>query len=198
MNHPDTTTKLPREFYDRSALTVARDLLGKVVIRRWRDILLAGMIVETEAYLGKTDAASHAARGKTGRNAVMFGPPGYAYVYLIYGRYYCLNFVTGPEGRAEAVLIRALEPVAGVGEMQTLRQTSRHRNLTSGPGKLCQALSIGMDFNGRDLTAGRLYVTAGKAVPAPAIGTSPRIGIRKAAGLPHRYFIRNNPYVSSR
>src|SRR5436309_6201746 len=135
---------LPREFYARDPREVSRDLLGKVLVRRARRKLLAGRIVEVEAYLGDDDSAAHAAAGKTLRNAVLFGPPGHAYIYFIYGNHYCLNVSCEPEGRAGSVLFRALEPLTGIEEMARsrgieVRSPKDWRNLTSGPGRLCEA-----------------------------------------------------------
>src|SRR5688572_6449164 len=146
---------LPRRFYSRSTTDVAKDLLGKVL--KHGDT--AGIIVETEAYLGGDDLASHSARGVTDRTRVIFGPPGHAYVYLIYGMYECLNIVAEPEGVAGCVLIRALEPVSGVDEMQRRRPAARKlRDLASGPGKLTLAMGITRELNGADLTKRPLTV----------------------------------------
>jgi DNA-3-methyladenine glycosylase len=159
---------------------VARDLLGKVI----RHGAASARIVETEAYLGTDDAAAHSARGPTPRTRVIFGPPGRAYVYLIYGMHYCLNVVAEPEGVAGCVLIRAVEPVAGV---------IHHSN---GPGKLTRALGITLKHYGADLTRGPLTIHAPVAKENFDIATSPRIGINKAADLPLRFFIRGNSFVS--
>lgn len=188
--------KLPREFYFRNTLTVARDLLGKVLVRPHGEQVLSGRIVETEAYFGADDAASHAARGRTLRNAVMFGPPGYSYVYFIYGMYNCLNFVTEPEGRAAAVLIRALEPVSGIDFMKSVRKTEKYTNLASGPGKLCQALAIDGRFNREDLLGHRLYVLEAAPVEKDRIVSAPRIGIKNAAQHHWRFYLKENPHVS--
>ena len=161
-------------------MEVARDLLGKVI----RHGAASARIVETEAYLGTNDAAAHSARGPTPRTTVIFGPPGRAYVYLIYGMHYCLNVVAEPEGVAGCVLIRAVEPVAGV------------IDLSNGPGKLTRALGITLEHYGADLTRGPLTIHAPAGAEQFDIVTSPRIGINKAADLPLRFFIRGNSFVS--
>ena len=190
---------LPRSFYARSAVEVAPDLLGSVLVRVWQGRVLRGRIVEVEAYLGSEDAASHAYRGPTPRNRSMFGPPGHAYVYLIYGIHHCLNIVTGPEGEGQAVLIRALEPLEGLDIMRARRGDVSDRNLTNGPGKLCQALAIDRRLDGHDLCLGeRLWLEQGPP-PSEAICTGPRIGVRGddlALQRPWRFFLRDNPFVS--
>jgi len=177
---------------------IARDLLGKILVRHYAGEWLAGMIVETEAYLGERDPASHAYRGRTPRTELMYGPPGFSYVYLIYGMYYCLNFVTEPAGKAAAVLIRALEPVAGLSTMQRLRRTNRVEQLTSGPGKLCQAMAIDFRLNGVDLTGDQLFVVEGEYFTDDQIIQTTRIGIRSATDKPWRFYIKGNPFVSVR
>jgi len=192
---------LPRSFYARTALKVAPDLLGCLVVREWQGKRLVGRVVEVEAYLGKEDAASHAYRGPTPRNQAMFGPAGIAYVYLIYGMYHCLNVVTGQDGDAQAVLIRALEPVAGLEVMRQRRGKEDVRNLTSGPGKLCQALDIDKRFDGHDLTAGSTLWLASGQHPDQAICTSPRVGVRgndHALRASWRFFLEGNAFVSPR
>ena len=184
---------LPRSFYARPTVPVARDLLGKLLVRRnGRGDLLLARIVEVEAYLGERDAASHARRGPTPRAAIMFGPPGFLYVYLVYGMHHCMNFVTESDGVAGAVLIRAAEPVAGLPEAG--------RPLT-GPGKLCAALGVTLREKGLDLTRpGELYV-ADDGAPAPRPSASPRIGVAYAgawAARRLRFFVARSPYVSGR
>ena len=195
-------SRLPRAFFGRPTVEVARDLLGRLLVRRLPDgAELRGRIVETEAYRGEGDTASHASRGRTPRNAVMFGPPGYAYVYLIYGMYHCLNVVTEPEGVAGAVLIRAVEPVAGLERMKALRPVKRLVDLTNGPGKLCRAFAVDRSLNGEDCVNGtRLWLEAGQPVDDADVGRSPRIGVpyadekdRKALW---RFFIKENEWVS--
>jgi DNA-3-methyladenine glycosylase len=197
---------LSREFYDRDPRRVSRDLLGKVLVRRERGKTLAARIVEVEAYLGKDDPAAHSFTGRTARNAVLFGPPGYAYVYFIYGNYYCLNVSCMPDGVAGGVLFRAAEPLVGIDEMAASRSISINgvggvgdlRKLTSGPGRLAEAFGITRERdNGKDLTSARsglFIVDVGYRVRR--ILATPRIGITKAAGLPLRYVIAGNEFVS--
>lgn len=179
---------LPVSFYDRNAESVAPDLLGKLLVRRIGGVERIGRIVETEAYLGPHDRAAHSARGRTARTAVMFGPPGHAYVYMIYGMYYCLNVVTGPGNHASAVLLRALEPVANIDAS------------TSGPGRLCRALGIDRGLNGHDLSMGELILTEPSEPAAPfEIVASPRVGVEYAgewAKKPLRFYIAGNRYIS--
>jgi DNA-3-methyladenine glycosylase len=192
---------LPRSFYLSRPDAVARALLGKVLVRRTEGERLAGRIVEIEAYLGLDDPAAHAFAGKTPRNAVLFGPPGFAYVYFIYGIHYCLNIACEPDGQAGSVLLRALEPLAGLETMARLRgltTPAKPRLLTSGPGRLCEALGIVRSgHNGIDMTSRRagLWVEddGGRA---ESIDVLPRVGIRKAAERPLRFAIAGNPFVS--
>jgi DNA-3-methyladenine glycosylase len=182
---------LPRSFYRRDAVTVARDLLGKVLVHGDT----AGVIIETEAYPGGDDLASHSAAGITKRTKVIFGPPGHAYVYLNYGIHTCMNIVADVEGSAGCVLIRALEPVAGVEVMRLRRQaTRRHppapRDLASGPGKLTQALGITLGHYGVDLTKGEFVVREPAEARRFHIDVTPRIGITKCADRPLRFVIR--------
>jgi DNA-3-methyladenine glycosylase len=176
---------LDQKFYNRPTLEVARDLLGKKLIRRIDGTALSGIIVETEAYCGTNDSACHAHRGQTLRNAVMFGPPGCAYVYFTYGMHYLLNMVTQEEGNPCAVLLRAIEPLSGLTEMRARRK--RHgKELTNGPAKLCQALSIDKSFNGWDLTKGsQLWVEDCQTVEPQSILSTPRIGIDYARKEDH-------------
>ncbi len=186
---------MPREFYDRDTVTVARELLGKSLVHG----RVAGRIVETEAYLGGDDLASHSARGITKRTQVIFGPPGHAYVYFIYGMYECLNFVVGPEGTAGAVLIRAAEPVAGIALMQRRRpNASAIAKLASGPGNLTLAFGITRAQNGVDVTRGKLVVREWEDEPPIEIGVTARIGIRQCADLPLRFVVAGNAAVSGR
>jgi DNA-3-methyladenine glycosylase len=172
---------LQQPFYNRPTLQVARDLLGKKLVRRLDGCDLSGIIVETEAYLGRTDSACHAHRGRTQRNDVMFGPPGCAYVYFTYGMHYLLNLVTEEKDVPCAVLLRALFPVAGIDRMLARRKRGG-KELTNGPAKLCQALAIDKSFNGWDLTRGKqLWVEDGFVLAPGAIITTPRIGIDYAA-----------------
>lgn len=190
---------LPVEFYSRNTLVVAREVLGKVLVREIQGALLKGVIVEAEAYRGADDPASHAYRGSTNRNRVMFGRAGVAYVYFTYGNHYCLNFVTEREGVAGAVLIRAVEPTEGVELMMVNRQVADVRNLTNGPGKLTKALSINREHNGLDLTLGKdLFVTQPDNPPPMEIGRSRRIGVKDGADKPWRFYVVNNPFISKK
>lgn len=167
--------RLPRDFYQRSTLLVARDLLGKRLVRIYRGQRLSGLIVETEAYIGEDDRASHAARGITPRNAVMYGPPGHAYVYFTYGMHFCLNLVTEGEGFPAAVLLRALVPSEGI---ETMRRRRNGHPLADGPAKLCQALAIDKRFNGDDVVESPLlFLEAGLEVGPQQVRSGPRIGI---------------------
>jgi DNA-3-methyladenine glycosylase len=183
-----------RAFYARPAPEVARALLGKVLVHG----RAAGVIVETEAYLGQDDLAAHSARGLTPRTRVIFGPPGHAYVYFIYGMYECLNLVCEPEGIAGCVLIRALEPVAGIELMQRRRPAARRiEDLASGPGKLTLAMAITRTHNGADVTRGALVVREPPEPVNVTIQVTPRIGITHCAELPLRFIIQGNRFVSS-
>jgi DNA-3-methyladenine glycosylase len=172
-------TRLPRPFFARPTLQVARALLGQRLVRLRPPERLAGLIVETEAYVGQEDLACHAHTGLTARNTVMFGPPGHAYVYFTYGMHWMLNFVTEAEGFPAAVLVRAIVPVSGVATMRRLRPDRPDRILTNGPAKLTQALEIDGEFNGCDLCASgaSLFVEAAPAVPESAVTYGPRIGV---------------------
>lgn len=191
-------TPLPRAFYDRDPVQVARDLLGKLLIRQGDTGIESGLIVEVEAYLARDDPANHAFRGRTRKNASMFGPPGHAYVYAIHARW-CLNAVTEPVGIASAVLIRAVEPRAGVEHMQRRRRTEIIRDLARGPGRLCEAFAINRELDGCDLTRrGPLWIAQPTdADTAPArIHTAARVGVTSAEALPLRFFIADNRFVS--
>jgi DNA-3-methyladenine glycosylase len=196
-------TPLARDFYDRDPRRVSRELLGKVLVRRERKQLRTARIVEVEAYLGGNDPAAHSFAGRTPRNAVLFGPPGYAYVYFIYGNHYCLNVSCLPGGVAGGILFRALEPLVGIEEMARSRDVCIDsprdlRKLTSGPGRLAEAFSITRERdNGKDLTSTRsdLFITD-DGYRVDRILTTPRIGISKAAGLPLRYVVAGNEFVS--
>ena len=183
--------RLTRDFYDRSALIVARELLGKTLVLAENGVLRAGRIVETEAYVGEHDLACHAAKGRTARTGVLFGPPGHSYVYLVYGMHYCFNVVTLPEGVAAAVLVRGLEPVEGL---------PPHSRM-DGPGKLCRAMGITLAHNRLDLLGERLYLEDAPKVPPREIQRGPRIGVEYSgtwADRPYRFWIRGNPHVSRR
>jgi DNA-3-methyladenine glycosylase len=198
---------LPRAFYSRDPRRVARELLGKILVREGPRRLTA-RIVEVEAYLGENDPASHSAAGNTARTSVLFGPPGHAYIYFIYGNHYCLNVSCGRAGQAGGVLFRALEPLSGVEEMAEARGLEIHDpknltnrdliKLTSGPGRLCEAFAITRTRdNGGDLTSAASSLWIGDDQTRPrGIRTSPRIGITKAIDKPWRYFLHGNPFVS--
>jgi DNA-3-methyladenine glycosylase len=186
---------LPRAFYDRPTADVARDLLGKVLVHG----RTAGIIVETEAYLGGDDLAAHSARGITDRTRVIFGPPGHAYVYVIYGVYECLNLICEPEGQPGCVLIRAIEPVAGIELMRERRPEARKdEDLASGPGKLTLAMAITRAQNGADVTRGSLVVRQPAEPRHVEIAVTRRIGITKCADLPLRFVVRGNRFVSGK
>jgi DNA-3-methyladenine glycosylase len=193
---------LPRSFYMQTTQEVARALLGKEIRRTLPSgEILAGIIVETEAYLGSEDPASHAFRGKTPRNAVMFGEGGHAYIYFTYGMHMMLNLVTGPEGVAQAVLIRALEPTDGISLMRGLRKDIESQmQLTNGPGKLAQALYLTRQADdGVDVTSASSYLQVIEGlIPVTDIVSSTRIGISRAKEFIWRYYIKGNPYVSKK
>lgn len=181
--------KLPRAFYDRDTIVVARDLLGKYLVHISRGVERIGRIVEVEAYLGPHDLAAHSARGLTERTKIMFGPPGYAYVYMIYGMYFCMNVVTEREGHASAVLLRAVEPVKNIEER------------TQGPGLLCRAMRIDKRLNGYDLTGKNFYIAAPAKSEPVVIVKRPRVGVDYAGHWARRhlrFYIKGNPFVSKR
>src|SRR6266404_6740344 len=190
---PNPVPPLDRSFYTRPTVEVARDLLGKIIVHGET----SGRIVETEAYLGLNDAAAHSARGITPRTRVIFGHPGHAYVYFIYGMHECLNLVAEPEGTAGCVLIRALEPLTGLPRMRRRRPAARRdEDLANGPGKLTRALAITLRHNGVDVTRGPLTVHAPANADPIKIGVSRRIGITKSPDLPLRFYIEGNRFVS--
>lgn len=196
---------LPQSFYDRDPRRVSRDLLGKLLLRRDGPKLLAARIVEVEAYLGHNDPAAHSFVGRTARNAVLWGPPGIAYVYFIYGNHYCLNVSCLPDGEAGGVLFRALEPVLGIEEMARARELgaadlSDLRRLTSGPGRLAEAFGITRARdNGKDLTSTKSDLCiADDGSGAPGVKITVRIGITKAAERPLRFIVPGNRFVSGR
>ena len=194
---------VPREFFSRDPRTVSREILGKLLVRKNGRNPLVARIVEVEAYLGADDAAAHAAAGRTVRNAVLFGPPGYAYIYFIYGNHYCLNVSCLPDGIPGGVLFRALEPLKGIKEMAALRGVTLDgeknlKLLTSGPGRLAEAFAITREQdNGKDLTSSKcdLYIADDGAL-APKVAVTKRIGITKSADLPLRYIVAGNKFVS--
>jgi DNA-3-methyladenine glycosylase len=179
--------KLPREFYDRDTVLVARELLGKHLVHRSGEIERIGRIVEVEAYLGPHDLAAHSSKGLTQRTKVMFGPPGHAYVYFIYGMYYCMNVVTERDGKAAAVLLRALEPVQKV------------QGRTQGPGLLCRAMDIDKRLNAHDLLSNDFYIADAGDSPSLVIVRRPRVGVdyaRHWAKRHLRFYIKGNAFVS--
>jgi DNA-3-methyladenine glycosylase len=179
--------KLTRTFYDRDTITVARELLGKLLVHELHGVKRVGKIVEVEAYLGPHDLAAHSAKGLTERTRVMFGPPGHAYVYLIYGIHHCMNVVTERTGHASAVLLRSVEPVENIA------------GRTNGPGLLCRAMHIDRRLNGRDLLGNELFITAPEKAGPIAIIKRPRIGVDYAkhwAKRPLRFYLKGNPFVS--
>jgi len=193
---------LPAAFYQPSAEAVARGLLGHWLIRKTAGGLCGGAIVETEAYL-KDDPAAHAFNGETARNRVMWGPPGRAYVYFVYGNHWCVNAVCRPAGIAEAVLIRAIEPAMGVEMMRARRAVDRAQDVSNGPGKLCAAMDIDRNMNGVDLTDAKspLFIARNPRLKSflsergPVV-TTPRIGITRAAALPLRFYLESSLFVS--
>jgi DNA-3-methyladenine glycosylase len=218
---PVPHTPLPRSFFNRDPRLVARELIGKLLVRRLAPVagaasvaayptsqapLLAGRIVEAEAYLGLLDPGAHAYRGITPRNAVLFGPPGHAYVYFIYGNHFCTNISCQPAGQAGCILLRALEPVSGLNEMAALRgltlppnpSPAQLRRLTSGPGRLSQALAITRPRdNAKDLCSrtSDLYIAA-DSTPAPRVSATPRINVTRAPHDLWRFILAGNPFVS--
>jgi len=195
---------LPRSFYARETLTVAREILGCVLVRESGGELLRGRIVEVEAYVGEEDKACHARAGRTPRTDVLYGPPGLAYVYLTYGMHYMLNAVTEPAGRPAAVLIRAVEPLDGLDRMARGRGFSngaaKAHLLTSGPAKLCQAFGLDLRQNRSDLRGPELWIEPGAAVPDSRVAVSPRIGCETAAKpwdrMPWRFYEADSPFVT--
>jgi DNA-3-methyladenine glycosylase len=181
--------KLPRTFYDRDTVTVARELLGKFLVHRVAEVELIGRIVEVEAYLGPHDLASHSSKGLTERTRIMFGPPGHAYVYLIYGMHHCMNVVTEREGLGAAVLLRAIEPVQNISAR------------TNGPGLLARAMQINRRLNGHDLLSDEFFLAAGNDSAPIKIVKRPRIGVAYAgtwAKRHLRFYVKGNPFVSRR
>ena len=191
------TRLLDRAFFKRPTLDVAPDLLGKIIVHKTDGQVVAGKIVETEAYLGNGDEAAHSARGRTQSTQVIFGPPGRAYVYLCYGMYECLNLIAEPDGQAGCVLIRALEPLAGIEQIEQRRpRAKRLRDLASGPGKLTLALGVTRARNGADVTRGELTVRELREPESFAIVQTTRIGISVSRDLPYRFYIKDNKFVS--
>lgn len=202
MKNLSTLKKLQRKFYKRPVIIVAKELLGKIIVKHEGNKILAGKIVEVEAYDGNLDEASHSFNGKTKRNEVMFREGGYFYVYFIYGVHHCCNVVTGEEGHGAAVLIRALEPIEGIQTMAMRRfgkrkiDESQFINLTNGPGKICQAFAFDRTYSGLDLTGDKVYIIDMPSLKKSQIGISKRIGISKSTELPWRFFIKDNKFLS--
>jgi len=194
--------KLKRSFYKNDVLTVARNLLGKILVHKFSGKLLIAKIVEVEAYDGSVDEAAHTFTGRTKRNEVMFNEGGYLYVYLSYGVHYCCNVVTGKKDEGTAVLIRAVQPLEGINIMMKNRYgrivTSNKEiyNLTSGPGKVCKAMSIDISNSGLDLLGGEIYLLNQRKIKDEMIGKSKRIGISKSKHFEWRFFIKDNPFLS--
>jgi DNA-3-methyladenine glycosylase len=192
---------LPRSFYEQDTISAAQDLLGCFIVHQEEEGTTMGRIVEDEAYV-ENDRAAHSYRGMTDRNRVLFGPPGRAYVFFIYGLHCCVNAVTGTEGKGEAVLIRALEPVGGISLMQARRKTDTLVALCSGPGKLTEALHVTMEHNGLSLTDSPLQIWSADSVPdyhppsGDQIVQTTRVGISKATDLPLRFYIRGSRFIS--
>lgn len=200
----DLHNKLPLKFYIRDVHTVAKELLGKLFVRRVEEKFLICKIVEIEAYDGRIDEAAHSYNGKTKRNEIMFQGGGNLYVYFTYGMHFCSNVVTGKVDEGTAVLLRAMEPVDGIEQMALNRYgkkniTEKEKiNLTNGPAKICQAFSIARKENGTSLIGDEIFIIDQPKIPSSQIGISRRIGIKKSVDLPWRYFIKNNPFVSKK
>lgn len=193
--------KLNRDFYLNNALVTAEKLIGKILVHNINGKVLKGRIVETEAYRGPFDKAAHSYnnKGRNGRTAIQYKEGGYAYVYLIYGMYYCFNVTTAPENEPECVLIRALEPLEGIEYMKELRNTDSIKNLCSGPGKLCKAMEIDKSCYGMDLCGNELYILSDDNDYSQYLGISKRINIdyaQECAEYMWRFYLKGNPYVS--
>lgn len=191
------SNSLPREFYEVPALELASKLIGRLLVSRINGEYTAGLIVETEAYLSVNDPASHAARGKTPRTAIQWGPPGFTYVYLIYGMYYCMNIVSDLEGTAGCVLLRAVEPIHGLETMRLRRPHAKNDiQLCNGPGKLTAALGVKRQHNAIDLTQELLFVCNHEKKQNFDVSQSSRVGLTEGLELPYRFFVNGNPFVS--
>lgn len=188
--------KLDKEFYHKPCLKAAKELIGKVLVRKKGKKVYAGIIVETEAYLGDKDAASHSFNGVTKRNEVMFGEGGSAYVYFTYGNHHCVNVVIGKLGLAHAVLIRAVEPVDGIRYMKMNRGTDDEYNLSNGPGKLCEAMEIDLRLNGKSLMGDEIFISEPIESKKHKVVSTKRIGITKSADKLYRFIDSNSPFVS--
>jgi DNA-3-methyladenine glycosylase len=188
-------SKLKSSFYNRPTLDVAVDLLGKLLIYQSGRTRLGGRLVEVEAYIGEADPACHASVGKTPRNAIMYGPAGYLYVYFTYGNHFMLNIVTEKESFPAAILLRGLEPIVGVKQMMANRSVEKLTEIASGPGKLAKALGITTGQKGLDVAGSRFYLLDDKT-PAGKVWCSPRIGLTDGKDKLWRFFIKDNPHVS--
>jgi len=196
--------KLPKNFYTRDVLSVAKELPGKILVKKEEGLLLAGKIVEVEAYDGSIDEAAHTFIGRTKRNEIMFNEGGYFYVYFTYGAHFCCNVVTGKKDQGTAVLIRAVEPIAGIERMslnrfnKILLSVKEKLNLTNGPGKVCEAFGITKEHYGIDLTEDKIFILDRPKLKSNQLMTSKRIGIKKSIELPWRFYIKDNPYISKK
>jgi len=194
--------KLKKSFYRKELMEVAKNLLGKILVKTDSKNILSGKIIEVEAYHGDIDEAAHSYRGLTKRTEIMFESGGYFYVYFTYGAHHCCNVVTGKKGQGTAVLIRAVEPLTGIQTMiknrfgRKLKNDKEKFNLTSGPGKTCTAFGINRRHSGIDLTGDKIFILDAEKINNKDIGVSKRIGISKSVDLPWRFFIKNNPYLS--
>jgi DNA-3-methyladenine glycosylase len=199
----NTPQKLPKDFYNRKVNSVAKSLLGKILVRKDHSLLLSGKIVEVEAYDWKHDEASHSFNGKTKRNEIMFGEAGHLYVYFTYGMHFCANVVTGKVG-GSAVLIRAIEPIDGINIMSLNRfgkETIDKKeliNLCNGPAKICQAFGINRSSNGINLQSDEIFIVDSPEIKRTKIISTTRIGIKKSIDLPWRYYVKDNPFVSKK
>lgn len=196
--------KLPKKFYQRELHTIAKELLGKIFVKIHDEKILAGKIVEVEAYDGRVDQASHSFNGKTKRNEVMFGGGGFLYVYFTYGMHFCANVVTGKLNEGTAILLRAIEPLEGV-ELMAMNRYGKTKisekekiNLANGPGKICSAFAMARKENGTDLCSDSIFILNSKKIKPDEIAEVTRIGIKKSVDLPWRYYIKNNPFVSKK
>ena len=197
MRQEERAAVLDREFFDRDVLEVAVGLLGKTLRRTTPEGAVSVRLTEVEAYAGELDPASHSYRGRTRRNAVMFGEPGHAYVYFTYGMHFCVNLVCGPEGMASAVLLRAGEIIEGADLARGRRNGASDRDLARGPARLCQALGIGRELNGADVCVpGELTINEGTAIGAEQVRSGPRTGVTAAHETPWRFWVEGEPSVS--
>ena len=189
-------SKVSKDFYMQPCIRAAKELIGKILVRKKGSRVYSGIIVETEAYLGSRDAASHSFKGPTKRNEVMFGEAGNAYVYFTYGNHYCINAVTGRVGTAHAVLIRAVEPLEGIKYMQMNRKTDNVYNLCSGPGKLCEAMEINSKLNGVSLQGNEVFIAEPVDLKKRKVKSTIRIGISKNTEKMYRFIDPESPFVS--